>query len=131
MSREYLCDQMVMLLSGRAAEKIACNTETAGAKNDIERTTEMAIAMVCEYGMSEELGPIAVNLGKNLTGNSLSVLQARAQDEVMKLIKDSYNKARLLIEENNQLLHRVAALLIEKETISGEDIKALIEKTPE
>lgn len=127
-SKEFLCDQMVMLFGGRAAEKIALNTETAGAKDDIERATSIAMAMVCEYGMSEELGPIAVNTHKGGAGGGNVVLQANAQGEVIKLIKASYDRAQDILAKNILTLRAIALLLLEKETISGEEIMQLVEK---
>ncbi|MDP3697348.1 MAG: AAA family ATPase [Candidatus Taylorbacteria bacterium] len=127
-SKEFLCDQMAMLFGGRAAEKIACNTETAGAKDDIERATNIAMAMVCEYGMSEELGPIAVNAGKGGAWGSNVVFQANAQSEVMRLVKRSHDRAQDILSKNIPSLRAIAALLLDKETISGEEIIQLMEK---
>lgn len=127
-SREFLCDQMTMLFGGRAAEKIACNTETAGAKDDIERATNIAMAMVGEYGMSEELGPVAVNANKSGTWGGNVLLQENAQNEVIKLIKDSYGRAQNILTKNIDNLRAIAALLLDKETISGEEIMKLLEK---
>lgn len=127
-SKDFLNDQIIMLLGGRAAEKIACNTETAGAKSDIDRATATATAMVCEYGMSEELGPVAINMSKASNGNS--TLQARAHDEVMRLMKWSYDKAQSLLRDNIMALHASASLLLDKETVSGEEIVELLIRKP-
>ena len=128
-SKKFLCDQMVMIFGGRAAEKIACNTETAGAKDDIEKATNIATAMVCEYGMSEELGPIAVNANRGSAwGVGNVVLQENAQKEVMKLVKESYARAQDILIKNIPTLKSIASLLLDKETISGEEIMELIKK---
>jgi cell division protease FtsH len=126
-SKDFIKDQIVMLLGGRAAEKIACGTETAGAKDDIERATSLATAMVCEYGMSDGLGPIAINPRGH---GADSMLQQLAQAEIMKLIKDSYERAQSMLDKNIELLHTISRLLIEKETISGDDIMNLVNKKP-
>lgn len=127
-SKNFIQDQIVMLLGGRAAEKIACGTETAGAKDDIERATSLATAMVCEYGMSDNLGPISVDISKGYGADS--ILQQRAQTEIMKLIKDSYERAQSILSTNRDSLHAIANLLLEKETISGDDVISLIQKSP-
>ncbi|MEX2090586.1 MAG: AAA family ATPase [Candidatus Paceibacterota bacterium] len=119
-SKDYLSDQMVMLFGGRAAEKVACNTETAGAKDDIRKATDLATAMVCEYGMSESLGPMAI-----------SKVEELAQAEIKIIIRESFNAAKSILTENISTLHEVAGLLLEKETISGEDIIRLLDQGPQ
>lgn len=126
MSKDFLCDQMVMLFGGRAAEKVVCKTETAGAKNDIERATEIATAMVCDYGMSEEIGPISINAGKGSSGMGNLVFQEKTQGEIIRLIKESYSRAETILKDNINALHAIASLLLEKETISGEEVIGLI-----
>ena len=125
-SKEFLCDQLAMLFGGRAAEKIAFNTETAGAKDDIERATNIAMAMVCEYGMSEEFGPIAVNANKGGAWGGNVALQASAQSEVIKLVKGSYDRAQDILTKNIGTLRAIADLLLDRETISGEEIMQLM-----
>ena len=126
-SKSFLLDQVVMLLGGRGAEKIVFGEETAGAKNDIERATDIITAMVCEYGMSENLGPIAVNISKSPLGASLT---AKAHEETIKLLKESYDRAIKILREHRVALDEIVHLLLEKETISGEEIVALLSKKP-
>jgi len=126
-SKSFLLDQVVMLLGGRGAEKIVFGEETAGAKNDIERATDIITAMVCEYGMSENLGPIAVNISKSPLGASLT---AKAHEEIIKLLKESYDRAIKILREHRVALDEIVHLLLEKETISGEEIVALLSKKP-
>ena len=126
LSKKFLTDQIVMLLGGKAAEKVACETETAGAKNDIERATNIATAMICEYGMSDQLGPVAVNTDRGFAGSGDSFLQTQAQFEIKKMISESFKKAQDMLQKNIEALHAIASLLLEKETISGEEVIGLI-----
>ncbi|OGN00020.1 MAG: hypothetical protein A3B91_03430 [Candidatus Yanofskybacteria bacterium RIFCSPHIGHO2_02_FULL_41_29] len=129
-SKDFLCDQMVMLFGGRAAEKIACQTETAGASNDIERATAIATAMVCDYGMSSELGPISISASRSSSGMGNLIFQEQAQNEIIKLLKESYAKAEKILTDNVDKLHVIAKLLLEKEAVSGEEIVELVNKKP-
>lgn len=122
-----LRDMLVGLLGGRAAEEIVFDTVTTGASNDIEKATGIARSMVTQYGMSKRFGLMGLETveSKYLDGraslNCSDVTAAGIDEEVMKLLKESYELAKKLLSENRQILDKIAAHLIEKETITGEE----------
>ena len=129
-SKEKLRDEMVGLLGGRVAEKLILTDISTGAKNDIDRASAIARAMVMEYGMSEKLGTISygadnneVFLGRNLGhGRNFSEeVGAEIDREVKKFIDEAYKRAETLLSQNIDKLHAVAAALLEKEKIDGEE----------
>ncbi|MGG7143994.1 ATP-dependent zinc metalloprotease FtsH [Clostridium nigeriense] len=129
-SKEKLRDEMVGLLGGRVAEKLILTDISTGAKNDIDRASAIARAMVMEYGMSEKLGTISygadnneVFLGRNLGhGRNFSEeVGAEIDREVKKFIDEAYERAETLLSQNIDKLHAVAAALLEKEKIDGEE----------
>ena len=129
-SKEKLKDDMVGLLGGRVAEKLILSDISTGAKNDIDRASAIARAMVMEYGMSEKLGTISyggdnneVFLGRNLGhGRNFSEeVAAEIDKEVKRFIDTAYERAQTLLSENINKLHAVAAVLLEKEKIDGEE----------
>ncbi|WP_022853551.1 ATP-dependent zinc metalloprotease FtsH [Thermodesulfatator atlanticus] len=133
--KDYLLKRLMVLLGGRAAEELVFNEFTTGAGNDIERATEIARRMVCEWGMSEKLGPVAfgqrhepVFLGKELTQiKNYSEATALAIDnEIRDIVLTCYNKAKKLLEDNIELLHRLANALLEKETLDGKAIDEIL-----
>ncbi|MDD4952444.1 MAG: cell division protein FtsH, partial [Desulfovibrionaceae bacterium] len=134
-NKEYLENNLVMLLGGRVAEELVLDQMTTGASNDIERATKTARNMVCQWGMSEKLGPLTfgdsneqVFLGKELIQHkSYSEDTARLIDEeVRRIIESSYVKAKALLSGNLEILHRIADALLERETVTGEEIDLLI-----
>lgn len=134
-SKRYLEDTLVMLLGGRVAEELILNQMTTGASNDIERATKMARSMVCQWGMSDKLGPMTfgetndqVFLGKEFGhGKDFSEDTSRLIDsEVRRIIDTAHEQAKTLLAENKDLLHKLAAALLERETISGDEIDTLI-----
>ncbi len=135
-SRTHLQNQICILLGGRVAEMIVFNELTSGAKNDIERATKIARKMVCELGMSDEIGPLhlgddnqTVFLGRDFnTRNDLSDETARKVDaEIRKLIETALKKANEILAGNRPLLDKCSKTLLERETISAEEFKELIE----
>ncbi len=137
-SKGYLLDQMVVLLGGRAAEKLALEDICTGAQNDIERATAIARKMVMEYGMSDEIGPMALGtdhnevfLGRDIgRGRNFSEEVASVIDrEIKKLIDDSYNKALKLLDENMNKLHAVAQALLEKEKLEADEFEEIYNAT--
>ena len=122
-----LRDMIVGLLGGRAAEEIVFDTVTTGASNDIEKATDIARSMVTQYGMSKRFGlmGLATVNNKYLDGsaslNCADVTAAGIDEEVMELLKESYEKAKKMLEENREILDDIAAHLIEKETITGDE----------
>ncbi len=140
-SRNYLRNNLVILLGGRVAEEIIFTDITTGAGNDIERVTKMARKMVCEWGMSEKIGPQTVGetqqevfLGREWTQNSaVSAEMARLVDsEIKGLVDEARERCRTLLTENIDALHAIASALLERETISGDEIDILMrgEKLP-
>ena len=134
-SRNYLRNTLVVLLGGRAAEEIVFDDITTGAGNDIERVTRMARKMVCEWGMSDAIGPLAVGetgeevfIGREWVQNkNFSEDTARLVDaEVKRIVEEARSRCHALLQENIQHLHAIADALLERETISGEDIKKLM-----
>ena len=134
-SKDYIIVQVIMLLAGRAAEKIVFDQYTTGAANDLERATTLTRKMVCDWGMSDTIGPIKysnkqeeVFLGREITQQQThSEETARAIDaEVRKIIIDASNSAEKILRDNIKLLHRLSKVLIERETIDGEELDMLI-----
>ncbi len=138
--KEHLLNNIAILMGGRAAEKIVLNTETTGAGNDIERASELARKMVCDFGMSEELGPLSfgkkeeqIFLGRELSQHrDYGEETARKIDEeVRNIVTDAYEKACRLITDNLDTIHRMATALLEKETLTGADIDEIIAEDQE
>jgi cell division protease FtsH len=133
--RSYLYNNLAILMGGRVAEELALGQMTTGAGNDIERATDMARKMVCEWGMSEKMGPLTygtkeeqVFLGRDFNNQkNFSDETAKLIDnEIKELVMDGYNKAKTLIEENREALERLAQGLLETETVDFKEMKALI-----
>ena len=134
-TKDELLVELCSLLGGRAAEQLVFGTVTTGASNDIQRATALARNMVALYGMSEELGLMApaVVAGQYLDNQAhLDCSEATAalvDSTVRKIIDQSYTEAKKVLEENRALLDEVADYLLLKETITGEDLMAFIEKS--
>ncbi|NPB09796.1 MAG: ATP-dependent metallopeptidase FtsH/Yme1/Tma family protein [Thermodesulfobacteria bacterium] len=133
--KDYLLKRLTILLGGRAAEEIVFKECTTGAGNDIERATEIARRMVCEWGMSEKLGPVAfghrqehVFLGKEIAQfKNYSEATALAIDnEVREIVLSCYHRAKKILEDNIELLHKLAQALLEKETLDGPAIDEIL-----
>jgi cell division protease FtsH len=138
-TREFLLEQLMVLLGGRAAEEVKFGKGwiSTGASNDIERATKIANSMVCEWGMSEELGPVSygekegpVFLGKDLISrkNFSEKVHEKIDIEVGKIITDAFTKAIGILRENMQKLDALSTLLIEKEVLGNEDIEQVLGK---
>jgi len=134
-TKEYLVDNIRVLMGGRIAEEIALNTQTTGASNDIERATEIARKMICEYGMSEKLGPLSfgkkeeeIFLGREIAQHrDYSEETARKIDlEVNHLIAENYQKTHKMVSEKLTVLHKLAKALLEKETLDGSEIENIV-----
>jgi cell division protease FtsH len=134
--RRYLETQIAVMMGGRVAEELTQDDITTGASNDIERATEMARRMVCDWGMSE-LGPLAfgggsepVFLGRDYTQRteySENTAQ-RIDQEVDRLVRDGHESARKILDENREVLDRLAKILLEYESVSGLQVYELIEE---
>ncbi|MFP4429267.1 MAG: ATP-dependent zinc metalloprotease FtsH [Desulfovermiculus sp.] len=134
-SKEYLESTLAVMMGGRVAELLFLQQMTTGASNDLERASKVARKMVCEWGMSDTFGSIALSdngnevfLGRELVQHKqYSEETARLIDaEVRKILQDAYNKAKRLLEENADVVHRLAAALLERETISGSDLTKIM-----
>ncbi len=129
-----LHDMIVGLLGGRAAEEIMFDTVTTGASNDIEKATSIARSMVTRYGMSKKFGLIGLETieGQYLDGRSaLNCAEQTASEidsEVMQILKDCYEEALQLLRENKEVMEKIAAYLIEKETITGKEFMKIFRK---
>lgn len=134
-NKTFLENNMAILFAGRVAEELIFDQITTGAGNDIERATKTAKKMVCEWGMSKALGPInfaeadEVFLGRDMKRhNDYSEETAQLIDsEVRRILNESYELSKKLLQENIEPLHRIATALLERETISGEEVDLLIE----
>ncbi len=134
-SKEYLVNNIAVLMGGRAAEELILKHMTTGAGNDIERSTDIARKMVCEWGMSDKLGPLTfgkkeehIFLGKEMAQRrDFSEETAEEIDtEIKKIVIENYNRAKRLLEGRLDTLHRLAAALLEKEVLDGPEIDRLI-----
>ena len=122
-----LHDMIVGLLGGRAAEDVVFDTVTTGASNDIEKATSLARSMITRYGMSKHFGLMGLEtvesqyLDGRTSMNCSDVTAAAVDEEVMKLLKSCYKEAKTMIKENRAVMDKIAAHLIEKETITGKE----------
>ena len=145
-TKKELEARLVELMGGRAAEEIVFETVTTGASNDIQQATNLARAMVTQYGMSEKFGLMALESQENqyLTGRAIlncgDATAAEIDKEVMKVLKDAYEAAKSLLNENRDAMDQIADFLIEKETITGKEFMKIFckvkgipepEETPE
>jgi cell division protease FtsH len=133
--KDYLLNSLCILMGGRAAEEIVLGMQTTGAGNDIERATTLARKMVCEFGMSDSLGPLSfgkkedqIFLGREIAQHrDYSELTAQKIDEeVRAIVTDSYAKTSNIIKENLEALHQLAGALLEKETLDGKQIDEIL-----
>jgi cell division protease FtsH len=133
--REYLLNRLVILFGGRVAEELVLEQITTGAGNDIEKATELAHRMVCEWGMSEKLGPMTfgkkeeeIFLGRDFTQKAdySKSTGIEIDAEIRRIIQDSYHRAKELLTTNLGLLHKVAEKLLEKEVLDGAEIDAIV-----
>jgi cell division protease FtsH len=133
--KDYLFNNIAVMMGGRVAEELVLNRQTTGAGNDIERSTELARKMVCEWGMSEKLGPMAfgqreeqIFLGREITQHrDYSEETAQLIDsEIRAIVTRSYEKAKEIIQGNMDVLHRLANTLLEKEVLDGNQIDRII-----
>jgi len=134
-SKEYLEAMIAYALGGRAAEKLVFNRYTTGAGNDIEKATNIARKMVCEWGMSEKLGPLAygqkeeeIFLGREITKH-VDYSEKTAQEideEVRAIVTNAMQRAEKILRENMDLLHKLSKYLLEREILDAEEIKKIM-----
>ena len=134
-NRRYLNNNLVILYGGRVAEEIVMDEMTTGAGNDIEKATELARKMVCEWGMSDSMGPITYNKPNEEVFLGMDITQRREYSEatagsidaeVKSILSGAYKKARTLIDEHLAILHTMAAALMEHEVLDNSDIQRLL-----
>ncbi len=132
--KEELISKVVTLFGGRAAEEIIFGDVTTGASNDIEQATSIARAMVTQYGMSEKFGLIGLESIQNRYLDGRAVMncgdrtESEVDQEVMALLKECYDKAYQIVEEHKEVLHKLAAYLVERETITGKEFVKIFEE---
>jgi cell division protease FtsH len=138
-SREYIVNRITILLGGRSAEEIVLNQQTTGAGDDLEKATEMARKMVCEWGMSDKMGPLT--FGKNEEHIFLGREVARQKDysdqtalaidsEVKRIVVEAAAQARQIIQDNIAKLHALARALLERESLDSEEIARILRASP-
>ncbi|RPJ84457.1 MAG: cell division protein FtsH, partial [Acidobacteria bacterium] len=133
-SRPYLDDQIAILLGGRVAEEIVTGSMTTGAGNDLERVTDLARKMVCEWGMSQAMGPLTFGKKEEqiFLGREIAQHQDYSEDtairidqEVKSIVTSNYERAHRVLSENRQGLVRLADALLMHEVLDGEQVKRL------
>ncbi len=136
----YLLNNIITLLGGRAAEELILKDFTTGSGNDIERATNLTRKMVCEWGMSEEMGPLSygkkeeqIFLGREFaTHKDYSEETARRIDkEITRIVTECYDKAKKLLLDHMEILHRIANQLLEKEVLNSTELDDIIQMKPE
>jgi cell division protease FtsH len=138
-SREYLEDQIAILLGGRIAEEITNGSLTTGAGNDIERATELGRRMVCEWGMSDAMGPLTFGKKEEqiFLGREIAQRQDYSEDtairidqEVKRFVLDNYARARRILEEKRDVLSKMAEELLVREVLDGDQVKRIVAGQP-
>ena len=131
-SKEDLLVQLQMLLGGRAAEQLVFGIQTTGASNDIQRATDLARRMVTQFGMSDQIGLMALSTVSNEYLDNQAYMDcaqttaAEADAEIRKLLNESYDKAKILLRDNRALLDEISLYLLQKETITGDELMAYV-----
>ena len=139
LSKEYILNKIAIFLGGRAAEELVLHTQTTGAGNDLEMATEWARKMVCDFGMSEKMGPLTfgkkeehIFLGRDIAQHK-DFSEKTAMDidtEIKRIVLENYDRAKDIITQKMEKIHRLAAALLEKEVLAGEEIDAVLETSP-
>jgi cell division protease FtsH len=134
-SRDFLYDQIAILLGGRIAEEITRGDITTGAGNDLERATEMSRRMVCEWGMSDAMGPLTFGKKEEqiFLGREIAQHQDYSEDtairidqELKRIVMDNYHRAHVLLEGHREVLQKIADELLVRETLDADQVKALV-----
>jgi cell division protease FtsH len=133
--RQFLENNLTILFGGRAAEELILGHMTTGAGNDIEKATELARKMICEWGMSEKLGPMTfgkkeeqIFLGRDFTqaADYSESTAIEIDNELRRFLLDAYNRAKGLLKHNLAILHKMAEALLERESLDGSEIDGII-----
>jgi cell division protease FtsH len=136
-SKEYLLSRLAIMFGGRAAEELVLNHMTTGAGDDLEKATELARRMVCEWGMSEKLGPMTfgkkeeqIFLGRDFTQVQDYSEQTAVEidSEVRRILTEAYGRAKSLLAANLDLLHKLAETLLERESLQGSEIDEIVRR---
>jgi len=134
-SKDYIMNNIAVLMGGRVAEELVLNHITTGAGNDIEKATEIARKMVCEWGMSEKIGPLTFGKKEEHIFLGKEIAQARdfseqtaieIDSEIKRIVNDNYQRARNLLNDKIDILHKLAKALLEKEVLDADGINAII-----
>jgi cell division protease FtsH len=134
-SRDYLNDQIAILLGGRIAEEITMNGMTTGAGNDLDRSTELARKMVCEWGMSDAMGPLTFGKKEEqiFLGREIAQHQDYSEDtairidhEIKRFVTANYERARTLLEEHKPALLRIAEELLVREVLDADQVRRIV-----
>ena len=139
LSKEYILNKIAVFLGGRAAEELVLQTQTTGAGNDLEMATEWARKMVCDYGMSDKIGPLTfgkreehIFLGREIAQHK-DFSEQTAVDidtEIKRIVLGNYDRAKDIIRQQMERLHRLASALLEKEVLAGEEIDEVLGLKP-
>jgi cell division protease FtsH len=138
-SKEFLVNQITILLGGRAAEELVFQQQTTGAGNDLEKATDVARKMVCEWGMSDKMGPLTFGKAEEhvFLGREVSRPKDYSEEtailidaEIKRIVSDCASRARQLLETNLEKLHVLARALLERETLDGEEINRVLLTRP-
>ena len=134
LSKKEILARLVVCMGGRAAEEVVFDSVTTGASNDIQQATNLARAMVTQYGMSEKFGLMGLESRESMYLDNGSVLNcsdetaSHVDEEVMRILKEAYEEAKRLLTENRECLDQISAFLIEKETITGKEFMEIFHK---
>ena len=134
LSKKEILARLVVCMGGRAAEEVVFDSVTIGASNDIQQATNLARAMVTQYGMSEKFGLMGLESRESMYLDNGSVLNcsdetaSHVDEEVMRILKEAYEEAKRLLTENRECLDQISAFLIEKETITGKEFMEIFHK---
>jgi len=134
-TRDYLNDQIAILLGGRLAEEITNGGMTTGAGNDLERSTELARKMTCEWGMSDAMGPLTFGKKEEqiFLGREIAQHQDYSEDtairidhEIKRIVTNNYDRAKLLLEKHRPALEKIAEELLVREVLDAEQVKSIV-----
>ena len=134
LSKKEILARLVVCMGGREAEEVVFDSVTTGASNDIQQATNLARAMVTQYGMSEKFGLMGLESRESMYLDNGSVLNcsdetaSHVDEEVMRILKEAYEEAKRLLTENRECLDQISAFLIEKETITGKEFMEIFHK---
>jgi len=139
LSKEYILNKIAIFLGGRAAEELVLHTQTTGAGNDLEMATEWARKMVCDFGMSEKIGPLTfgkkeehIFLGREIAQHKdySEKTAVEIDNEITRIVLENYDRAKSIITQQMSRLHHLASALLEKEVLAGEEVDQVLGMRP-